>query len=164
MYLTLFTADFFREDGVNYHVIAAKKEEGSAQGNGGCGKYGGKDYKITFYCVRTRGSLDDISKKILKYGDFASLIPRKAMSRMELLLSPSNSVLSTANDKYSYVRELPASDFELVEERGHVGCGFISEDYLCDLLKGPLTKKITMSIQIRAFIPSMGKIDDDSGR
>uniref|UniRef100_A0A7S3PZY2 RNA-dependent RNA polymerase n=1 Tax=Chaetoceros debilis TaxID=122233 RepID=A0A7S3PZY2_9STRA len=143
-------SDPFCEAGVNWHVVAAKQEEVSN------GKFG-KSFKITFYCVRTRGSLDDVNKKLLKYGDFASLTERKAMSRMELLLSPANKELCTAaNDKYSYVRKLPASDFELVEERGHVGCGFICEDYLRDLLKGPIKKKITTSIQIRAFIPSIG--------
>lgn len=145
------------------YPVAAKKEEGSAQGNGGGGKYS-KNYRITFYCVRTRDSLDDINRKLLRFGDFASLSTRKAMSRMELFLSSANRELCTTNDEYSIVRKLEASDFELVEERGHVGCGFICEDYLRDMLKGPVKKKTTMSIQIRVFIPSMGKNEGDTGR
>jgi hypothetical protein len=93
-----------------------------------------------------------LKEELEKIADFASLSTRKVVSRLELLLSPSHKFSKNEYAKFF----LRCEDFCEIEERGHTGCGFISDDFLTDLLGGGKVGKETICVQIRAFIPKLG--------
>jgi len=97
-------------------------------------------------------SIQDLLSRI---ADFGSLSPRKMVARLELFQSPAWTMDTT----------LQPSDFQEIPEEGQVGCGFICDRLLHNLLLRHIkTKKsvsntvadITISIQVRIFIPSLG--------
>ena len=79
--------------------------------------------------------------------DFSVLSPRKARARLELLTSPAYKVPKTCEN---LIYELEPSNFCDIDEKGHVGCGFI-----CEMLLAEINRK-AVCIQTRLFIRSMG--------
>ena len=94
-----------------------------------------------------------ISNILSRLAAFECLNPRKVGARLELLQSPA------AKNKSNGLSMLSHHDFSLfeeIEERGHVGCGFICENLLVQLLGGDATAKNAICIQVRSLIPRLG--------
>jgi len=76
----------------------------------------------------------------------------KAIARLKLLFC---SACKAKGDDYHYLFELHADEFEIVAERGHLGCGFIPDDMLVKLLGGSRRAHRVCAVQVRFFNPSI---------
>jgi RNA dependent RNA polymerase. len=85
--------------------------------------------------------------------NFAALPTRKVVARLDLLFSPIYKCKTTGEH---LLKIFHSSSFEDIKEEGHVGCGFICEELLCDLLGNNAMAKRAICIQIRAIVPSKG--------
>ena len=94
---------------------------------------------------------------LCRLGDFSHLTQRKLVARLDLLQSPAYKFKSGPKTGEYGIIPLELSIFREIEEDGHVGCGFICEDLLFDIMggKGALAKR-TICIQVRIYIPTMG--------
>ena len=93
------------------------------------------------------------SSLLSRVASFSSLPSRKAKSRLELFQSPAYNCKATGRrllEFYDY------SIFEDIAEMGHVGCGFICEDLLKELLGNDSLARKAICIQCRLFIPRKG--------
>jgi len=54
------------------------------------------------------------------------------------------------------VKYIAASDLNMIDDIGTVGCGFISEQYLEELLGNNAEAKRALGIQVRIFVPTRG--------
>ncbi len=153
-------------NGRYYEVIAAKDHNDEEGG----GNLFGKKYKRRLYYLETKGSGVSIpispQDLLSKLGNFESLSTRKVVSRLELFLSPaialfSDKKLETSSNPLDdkYVKKIPRHYICDIPERGHTGCGFICQDLLEEILKGApgVVARRATCIQVRLFIPSMGK-------
>lgn len=86
-----------------------------------------------------------------KLGDFGSLSLRKQVARIQLLSSPA---YKFSNGEYFKIYE--ASCFSEIPDKGHVGCGFICEKFLTEILGPTRAATQATSVQVRLVIPSMG--------
>ena len=98
----------------------------------------GQKYYKTYYLKVSGPNLEDIDREqaLLSIGDFETLTyERKAfktVSRLELLVSPC-SLVPGMKEKFCMHR-LDSDMFEVIEDNGHLGCGFIPPDLLLELL------------------------------
>ncbi len=154
-------------NGRRYEVIAAKDHHDEEGG----GNLFGKKYKRRLYYLETEGpgvSIPISPQQLLSnLANFESLSSRKVVSRLELFLSPAIALLSDKKLETSdnplddkYVKKIQRKYICDIPESGHIGCGFICEDLLEDILKGApgVVASRATCIQVRLFIPSMGKI------
>lgn len=138
-----------------YELISSKVVSGDKD----CGityQYITKSMNLQSFYIQTKGQgLKDIDleKFLSSLGNFSKLETGKRLARYELLHSPAYKLRGDY-----LIKEFHASIFADISEEGHVGCGFICEDMLVDLLGGSRYKiaRKTTCIQVRAFIPSMG--------
>ena len=86
-----------------------------------------------------------------KLADFGSLKPHKVVARRSLLFSPAMKI----GDKYA-INPIRANDLVMADDLGTAGCGFISEQYLEDLLGNNKRARTAIGVQMRIFVPSRG--------
>lgn len=112
-----------------------------------------RDYLRLAYAIVSGPRLQTrwAKEELLKIGDFASLTTSKVVSRLELLQSPAHKLKGK-----SAIQILDSSLFCNIEEMGHVGCGFISEDMLYKVCGSTPTAKRVTCIQVRLIIPRLG--------
>jgi len=84
---------------------------------------------------------------------FESLPTRKVKARLELFQSPAHKLKSTAKYLLEFYNQ---NIFGNIAEKGHVGCGFICEELLIDLLGNNTFASRAICIQVRIFIPKKG--------
>jgi len=92
-----------------------------------------------------------VKDELLKIADFPSLSTSKVVARLGLLQSPAHKLYGKPA-----IRILDSSLFCEVDEMGHIGCGFISEDMLNKVCGSTQTAARVTCIQVRLIIPSMG--------
>ncbi len=83
--------------------------------------------------------------------DFGVLPAHKVLARRALLFSPAMKI----ENEYAITR-VHATDVTMVDDLGTAGCGFISEQYLEDLLGNKIKAKTALGVQVRIFVPTMG--------
>ena len=107
-----------------------------------------KNLKLTYVAERG-GSLHPINvqSELEKIANFALLDTRMAVARLELMQSPAAE---------GAIWDLKSSDFERIQENGHVGSGFIPDMILENLLGNKARAKRTLAIQVRIFGPKLG--------
>jgi len=132
------------ENGEDYALISSKKVEES----GGYGWHG-REVKIQLQYVKNNR---DLQEKLENIADFKSLLPHKAVARLELFQTPSK---KNGKNNCFWVH-LKSSQFEDIPETFHLGCGFIPEEFLQDLLGNNALAKRTFAIQVRIFAPQLG--------
>ena len=107
--------------------------------------FGGNQKSIRFTYVATSGpGLEclDLDAELRSIANFDGLtLPHKAKSRLELLESGANKVIT----------ELSLKDFKLIKEDFHLGCGFIPTTMLTALGYEP-----NICIQVRVISPRLG--------
>ena len=108
-----------------------------------------KQQKVIAYYV----SVDNLREHEEMMGDFATLPPNKVWARRKHFLSPAIKLKAT---KQYGVLSITSNDVTMQPDMGTVGCGFICEEYLEDLLGNNLDSKRALGIQIRIFIPTVG--------
>lgn len=117
----------------------------------------GQHYYKSWYLGVTRGRRE-INRKsaLLAIGDFESLTfergAHKTVSRLKLLVSPSSRPPGGGKDFCFH--QMQESNFELIEDHGHLGCGFIHPGYLFELLGKSTPAKRVFAIQVRIIGPS----------
>ena len=115
-----------------------------------------KPKDMQYLYMQTDGpGLETISPKdvLESIADFSAISTRKAKARLELFASPAYKCSST---KKHLLKFLNQSIFGDIEEKGHVGCGFICEDLLVEILGMNATAERAICIQVRIFIPMKG--------
>jgi hypothetical protein len=107
-----------------------------------------KPKKVTAYYVCS----DNLREEEEKLADFGALSPSKIWARRKHYISA-----AIKNKKKEYaVYPITANDVTMIDDVGTVGCGFISEEYLEDILGNNAEAKRALGIQVRIFIPTMG--------
>ena len=116
------------------------------------GQFHNKLKKVTIYYVAS----DDLRAHEEMLGDFGSLPPSKVWARRKHFLSPAIiHKFSTSSRGYAII-PITADDTKLTEDLGTVGCGFIQEYYLEDLLGNTAEAKRTAAVQVIIFVPTKG--------
>lgn len=121
---------------------------------------GNKYYKSYYLKLSDGGVRRNIESALLSIGDFESLTyehgPHKTLSRLKLLVSTSCRPPGGAKDKSKQFcfHELPSKNFEVIEDDGHLGCGFIHPAYLVQLLGSSEPAQRVFAIQVRIIGPS----------
>jgi hypothetical protein len=113
-----------------------------------------KEYRCEY--IQTEGpglTKVSLSDMLSSLANFAALPTRKVAARLDLLFSPVYKCKVTGQ---YLLKTFHHSSFEEIKEDGHVGCGFICEELLCDLLGNNTMAERAICIQIRAIIPSKG--------
>jgi len=111
---------------------------------------------VQYMYMQTEGTgLTTVSpaEHLSQIADFSSLTTRKVVARLELFQSPAYKCKSSGDH---LLRMLDQSCFGDIEEEGHVGCGFICEDLLVDILGNNAVAKRAICIQVRGFVPMKG--------
>lgn len=101
----------------------------------------------------------NIQKWLERVADFAILTPRKAVARLELLQSPAHKLSSGEYAIFPLLdpnitgRPVEVTDMiGEIEDEGHTGCGFISEEFLEELFKNKgKTLNTLCGLQIRIY-------------
>ena len=101
-----------------------------------------KSKKVTAHYVCSE-SLREHEEKL---ADFGTLSPSKVWARRKHYLSPAMKL-----NKEFAVKHISANDLTMIEDVGTVGCGFIQDKYLEDLLGNNAQAKRALGIQIRIF-------------
>jgi hypothetical protein len=103
---------------------------------------------VTAYYVYS----DNLREQEERLADFGALSPSKIWARRWHYISAA--ILN--KKKESAVYHITANDVTLIDDVGTVGCGFISEDFLEDILGNNAEAKRALGIQVRIFVPTMG--------
>jgi len=117
----------------------------------------GRKYYKAYYFAVSGPSLPsiDLSTLLLTIGDFEKLTledgPHKTIARLKLLFS---SACNAPNDNYPCLYELDVEKFEIIEECGHLGCGYIPQDMVVELLGKSQRAQRAHAVQVRLFSPS----------
>jgi hypothetical protein len=141
--------DFVFDD--KYHTLVSFKSHDHSGGGGGGGAFRRKvDFEWIYIALRGGGFPSiDLQHELDKIANFRELDTRKAVVRLGHLQSPASYVWD----------DLDCSQFEMIEERGHVGCGYIPENLLKELVGECKSKKIaqnSLGIQVRIVGPKIG--------
>ncbi len=117
-------------------------------------KVGAKYYKSFYFGLGKKEDESSLNSFLSTIADFESLTYKKgahkAVSRLKLLFSGSCR-LPGRMDKFCFYW-LPKKDVKVIEDDGHLGCGFIDPKYLSDLT-GKLPTDV-FAVQVRIFGPS----------
>ena len=115
---------------------------------------GNKYYKS--YYLKLSPSTPSVKSALLSIGDFESLTyehgPHKTQSRLKLLVSPS--CRPPCGGKSFCFHEIPPDNFDVIDDNGHLGCGFIHPAYLVQLLGSSQPAQRVFAIQVRIIGPS----------
>lgn len=98
-----------------------------------------------------------LSSELLKIAAFDTLTiesgPQKTSSRLKLLASTACNMPGT---KEPCIHELPADLFEIIEDNGHLGCGYIPIDLLQEEILGNNADACRANaIQVRIVAPTL---------
>ena len=119
---------------------------------------GNKYYKSYYLKLSDSGVTRSIELALLSIGDFESLTyehgPHKTHSRLKLLVSPSCRPPDGSKSELFCFHEIPPNHFEVIEDNGHLGCGFIHPAYLKQLLGNSVPAQRVFAIQVRIIGPS----------
>ncbi len=119
-------------------------------------KVGAKYYKSFYFGLGKRDNESSLNSFLSTIADFESLTyekgAHKAVSRLKLLFSGSRR-LPGRTDKFCFYW-LPKKDVKVIEDGGHLGCGFIDPDYLSDLLGNTPKAAEIFAVQVRMVGPS----------
>ncbi len=115
----------------------------------------GNIYYKSYYLKLSPTTLS-IQSALLSIGDFESLTykhgPHKTHSRLKLLVSPS--CCPPGGGKSFCFHEIPSDNFDVIDNNGHLGCGFIHLAYLLQLLGSSQPAQRAFAIQVRIIEPS----------
>mmetsp|Transcript_21142 Transcript_21142/g.45875 ORF Transcript_21142/g.45875 Transcript_21142/m.45875 type:complete len:873 (+) Transcript_21142:47-2665(+) len=142
--------------GIKYEILYS--ELITRKGKGFMEDSMGQQYYKSFYLGVSRGRIEKINLKsaLLRIGDFESLTyergAHKTVSRLKLLVSPS--CRPPSGDREFCFHRLQENNFELIDDDGHLGCGFIHPDYLFKLLGKSQPARRAFAIQVRIIGPS----------
>lgn len=119
---------------------------------------GPRYYKSYYLGIGSSDEKDDklsLDAFLSKIADFETLTyehgPHKGLSRFELLFSNACFMPGNSKKKRPCVYFLPKHQFKVIDENGHLGCGFIDRDYLFDLLGKTTEAKDVFAVQVRIF-------------
>jgi ribosomal protein L24 len=142
----------FVKEGRKFALAGAKMHDD------GSGLFGMKKKSLRMVFVATEGvgiSTISLEDELGKLANFGALNPAKAKARLELLQSPAASLSHKKGPKKAVWGSLSSDLLEPIEEEGNVGCGFIAEELLENLLGKNLGAK-TLAIQVRIVAPRFG--------
>ena len=115
----------------------------------------GNKYYISYY-LKLSPSTPSVKSALLSIGDFESLTyehgPHKTHSRLKLLVSPS--CRPPGGGKSFCFHEIPSDNFDVIDDNGHLGCGFIHPSNLVELLGSSQPAQRVIAIQVRIIGPS----------
>lgn len=115
----------------------------------------GNKYYISYY-LKLSPSTPSVKSALLSIGDFESLTyehgPHKTHSRLKLLVSPS--CRPPGGGKSFCFHEISSDNFDVIDDNGHLGCGFIHPLYLVELLGSSQPAQRVIAIQVRIIGPS----------
>ena len=94
----------------------------------------------------------DVQDWLSRLADFQSLTPRKLVARLELLQSP---LYKFPSGEFAMF-PISKTEFKDIEEEGHVGCGFICNEMLEELMRSRDAARKIICLQVRIYIPTMG--------
>ena len=138
-------------NGYKYELISTKLQ---ADGDKGSGKYWKAKCLCLCYAQAEGEGLGafSIADYLQRIADFASLDPRKAKSRLELLQSPAHTIA-----KAPAIFFLTSDSFSSIHDTGgNQGCGFISEELLVSMFGGGASAHRVIAVQVRILVPAMG--------
>jgi ribosomal protein L24 len=142
------------KDGSNYELVSAKVHNDGDAPSFAC--YSSKCAWLVYALASEPGIESCSLQEMLEgLGDFGRLKPRKAASRLELLQSPA---CKLKDGKFG-IFPLNVSKFCEIQEQGFIGCGFICEDLLFQLVKlqgGATRAGRVVAIQVRIYVPKYG--------
>lgn len=120
---------------------------------------GSSYYKAYYLGIGSSDKEDDelsLRSFLSKIVDFESLVyehgPQKAISRLMLLLSTACCLPGTTDRYCLYF--LPKQHFKVIDDNGHLGCGFIDPEYLFELLGKSAKARDVFAVQVRMIGPS----------
>lgn len=117
----------------------------------------GQMYYKNYYLGVSGGSLPNLSLKsvLLSLGDFETLTyekgPHKTLARLKLLFS---SACRQPGGKQFCFHRVKQDNFEVIDDNGHLGCGFIHPEYLVELLGKSKPAQRVFAIQVRIVGPA----------
>jgi len=137
----------FDRFGNHYSLVSFKYREQA----GGYGFFGRKTEFEWVYIALSGGGFPtlNLQHELEKIADFPSLDSRKVVVRLGHLQSPASHIWENLN----------FSQFEMIKEEGHVGCGYIPENMLEQLLRTFKSKSIAenaLGLQVRIVGPKLG--------
>jgi len=107
-----------------------------------------KPKKVTAYYVCS----ENLREEEEKLADYGALSPSKIWARRWHYIS---AAIKSKKMEYA-VYHITANDVTMIDDVGTVGCGFISEEFLEDILGNNAEAKRALGIQVRIFVPTMG--------
>ena len=117
---------------------------------------GRKYYKSYYLELSDDGVRKSVASALSSIGDFESLTyehgPQKTVSRLKLLVSPT--CHPPGNGKGFCFHKISQDNFEVIDDNGHLGCGFIHPEYLFELLGKSAAASRVFAIQVRIFGPA----------
>ena len=143
----------YEDNNFSYQLVASKLVENKGK------KSVFDTKKIKLYFVKKSGpGLKTIQvgkelEKLFNFPDkFVEKGPTKILSILELFVSPA------MKGKFgSHTYNLKKSDFELIEEKNNMGCGFIPESFINKYLVPNMDKnQPCIAVQVRIFSPMLG--------
>ena len=124
------------------------------QGEEGGFFYKPKEYQCVYMQTKGPGvTTVSVSSFLSSIASFESLPTIKAKARLELFQSPAHKLKSTGKHLLEFYDQ---KMFGYIAEKGHVGCGFICEELLKDLLNNDTFANKAICIQVRIYIPRKG--------
>ena len=124
-------------------------------------------YYNNYYLGVSGGSLPNLSLKsvLLSLGDFETLTyeegPHKTLARLKLLFSsacrqPGSACRQPGGEKFPKFcfHRVKQNNFEVIDDNGHLGCGFIHPEYLVELLGKSKPAQRVFAIQVRIVGPA----------
>ena len=121
----------------------------------------GQKYYSSYYLQVSGGGLKKISIKsvLSSIADFESLTyekgPHKTLSRLKLLVSPTCRLPSNSKGNGTFCfYHLDESNFEVIDDNGHLGCGYIHPEFLCQLLGQSKGAQRIMAARVRVVGPA----------
>jgi len=148
------------EGAIKYRILYSELH--SRGGNGPLtedASMGPKYYK-SFYLGVSGGGLKSMNlrTRLLSIADFESLTyesgAHKTVSRLHLLQSPSCQPPNKSKEINFCFYRLQPENFELIDDQGHLGCGFIHPNFLLELLGTSVGALRVFAIQVRVIGPS----------
>lgn len=97
----------------------------------------------------------NLQEELEKVAGFGKLKPAKIASRLELFQSTACKSNRKGQD-YLIFSDLTSDDFELIDEHGNEGCGFLPREYVYRFLGSYAVGKWTFAVQVRIFASRLG--------
>ena len=142
----------FEQNGNAYELISIKQQSDNEVSTPGFSSQA-KVARLVYAQVSGSGmETVEVKDWLCRLADFPSLTPRKLVARLELLQSPS---YKFSSGDYAII-PIPKREFKDIEEKGHVGCGFICDDLLEQMMGSGDVARRAICLQVRVYIPTMG--------